>query len=322
MGSPSNEGPDGTLNIAIFLCLVIPAAVIYAFATSVPPVEPIDATWFEFEPLKIDDSRIKAERKKNLEGVNLDSGKAEIETLHAAIRKANLLQFAPIQREVTTRSNAEIEFAANEVITKLNGIESFVETSAPLMHACQTHVTTLLADVKAGKITLEQAQKPAPEQYGAYMEACGNAVKLLLDGKLIQENGEWSNPDTGPIILELLGRLRYAFILHLRKNAWEQITPYEREILWRWRIEDPQAYSYKERLDYLSRATEETLGYSPDIARGRLFFVNDFKRDARRTFEEQCKKHPQDRQLARACEWLKNNVAMKDPNPDGAPEDF
>ena len=42
----------------------------------------------------------------------------------------------------------------------------------------------------------------------------------------------------------------------------------------------------------------------------------------RRTFEEECKANPQDRQLVRACEWLRKNIAMKDAAPDGAPEDF
>jgi len=152
-------------------------------------------------------------------------------------------------------------------------------------------------------VSFETMSTTVPPGFEVYAETCGNALPMLKQVGVIDEKGRWIDADSGPALLELLNRLRFANIINLRKKATLSLGDYEREVLYRWRITNP-AIPALDRLSYIDSAEIEVKGFPADEMRGKLHFQAGDFRNAAASYKIACDKRPTDLQLQKYCEFL------------------
>ncbi|MEZ4461278.1 MAG: hypothetical protein R3E66_16475 [bacterium] len=156
-------------------------------------------------------------------------------------------------------------------------------------------------------LTYDTATTGVPPGFEVYAEACGNALPVLKQLALVDDQGQWIDPSNGPVMLEIFNRLRFAHIMSLRKDPVLMLTPHEREILYGWRVAN-KALSDPDRLRYITEAERYIPGFSAAEARGRFYFEKGDITRAKAEFDGACAKRPADNQLQAYCRYLEKRA--------------
>lgn len=232
--------------------VLVLAVVGYAVASVVLAPE-ISEDDIVFEPLQVDRDRLLEERKERASDVQPERAGDDLERLRESARQANEMSFQSSTKVERETLNEKLSVYANQIMPAY-GYDGFVYSAEPLFIECGKGLEELLDAVQRGQISIDDANQDLPEDtFERYRKNCGNVLPMLVEQGLVTEEGEWS-VEAGPAIFDVLNRYRWAHIIDDRRRAIMQLTPYEREILMRWRIEDAEAFDNAERWRFLEQA--------------------------------------------------------------------
>lgn len=303
-----------TLYVSVALCLGIAAAAFAFFSGKAEPISPVTIDSFQFDPIQLDRSRLKAERAERESAFEPGDGTDAIEKLQAGVMKANVLSFENVNPDTVRQVEIEIEFAADEAASAAGGYEHFVEFGAPLFHACQNEVEQVLEAIAADRVAFETMTQDPPEEFDGYRKSCGNVLPELKRSGLVDTSGRWTNAELGPVLLDIFYRYRFGSIIALRTPALQQLLPYERELFWRWQIET-EHFNMKARLSaarkgIAARTDSET--YPTPLELAKLYVQVDEFQLAQESLQPWCDKNPTERQLQRYCSFIDKHQSDHD----------
>lgn len=280
------------------LCIITLGFVFSSTTTSshtAANLDTIPADPTRFASFTIDTQRLNKERQQQQSEARLGSVEQELTHLYSVVRRANLAQFPPQANESRTDPvvlNAELTFAADDVLPA-SGVRGFTAAGEPLFAACNEGIEELLKAIRLQSIPLDEARSnPSSERFQQYRENCGNALPTLIQHGLIDPKGRWAKP-FAPALFEILNRFRWAHIIHARLPARLQLAPYEYELLMRWRIEDPDAFTRAERRDFIRQAASELNDFDPILAEVLLDNETKSHSQALEHLRELSEKHPE-----------------------------
>ena len=304
--SPTAPGIGPALWVAILLCLAIGVGILVWAEADAPEHAAVSEETFRFEPLRADTDRIDSERTR-LRGTETYDTEA-VEELRRLYREANRAQFNPPSVEELQAMQKGLAFQAEEALLDTD-VGGFVAAGRPIFEACVEGLDALLADVRSGTISLEDAQRNPPEAtYAGYRDNCGNVLAFLRQTNLVDAEGNWTNRQTGPAVFSVLGRYRWAHLIDLRAPPMAQLTPAERELLIRWRIENSEAYPPAKRRQFIEDARRHLEGYPALQAEGRLAIERGDWKTGLARWQQACEAAPDDAELQAQCAWLRQKV--------------
>lgn len=299
--SPTEPHPiHPVLWIAFGICLACIVLLGVAFSTTKTTnhsnsyADSANSDPTRFEPLTIDSARLKRERREQQSEAQLGTVDKELSHLYSVIRQANSAQFPPQNGQNQTDQillAAEVTFAADEVLPA-SGVRGFTAVGEPIFAACNEGIEELLKAIRINNVSLDEAKEnPPPARFQKYRENCGNAFPMLLQHGLVTTDGRWAKPYASTIF-DILNRYRWAHIAHARLPARLQLSPYEYELLMRWRIEDPDAFSRGERQKFITQAAAEIRDYDAPLAEVLLSNEGNDRLQALEHLRELSEKHP------------------------------
>lgn len=301
---------DPTIGITLLLLLI---GVVGFAAYRVMTAPEISDEDIGFEPLVVDTDRLLEEREERAQGADAERAGENLERLRATARKANAMSFgSPSQVERKTTSKT-LSILADQIIPAY-GYDGFIYSAEPLFIECGKGLEELLEAIRRGQITAEEASSALPEDtFEAYRNNCGNVLPVLLEQGLVSSEGEWTS-ESGPAIFDVLNRYRWAHVINDRRRAIRQLTPYEQEILMRWRIEDARAFDTSERWRFLEQARNLLEDYDVNWAAGVLSMRDGNLAQARDYFDKAAAsdEHPLAEDIV---EYL--DVRMRENNEEG-----
>ncbi|TXD36293.1 hypothetical protein FRC96_09430 [Lujinxingia vulgaris] len=302
MHSPRPPAPPAmspAIAVALAGCalLVIGALLWKAFG---PPPEPQWAgddtaqvrSGLDFPPLIIDAEELQRARQVHDEEVELSAEhQAQHEALLNAIKDANRAQFSDADPIDARALQARIDELSASLVPA-TGPRGFVPLGSSLFDACATSLEELLAAVRRGALTLEDASTaPALPRFASYREHCGNVVPVLREHNLLTDDAVWKTPSSR-LIFDILQRYRFAEIIHTIQPTRLQMAPYEYEMLTRWRIEDAEAFDVRTRRRFLSRVSPIIPDYDVALAHARLDVHGKSPEEAIPRFQQLASEHP------------------------------
>lgn len=312
--SPSKApGIGPALWAGLLLCLALGVGILFYAQGSSPDLSEVSEASFAFQPLRADTSRIESERTR-LRGTKTYDTES-IEALRELYRDANRAQFGTPDVAVLQELQKGMAFQAEEALLDTD-VGGFIAAGRPIFEACEEGLAALLSDIQSQKISLDDAQRNPPEQaYEAYRRNCGNVLPFLRQTNLVDAQAKWTDPDSGPAVFGVLSRYRWAHLIDLRARPMAQLTPAERELLMRWRVEDTQAYPTAKRREFLKQADAELEGYPALLAEGRLAIESGDWEAGLRHWEKACAASPGDAALRAQCDWLRAKVGSQGSGP-------
>ncbi len=189
------------------------------------------------------------------------------------VRLANDHQFKtkPVPTKTDEELRLGLEVGASELL-QATSPHVFVEVGSPIYGECAKGLESLQKDLAAKKLTLEAAiEDPDYETYSSYRRSCGNVLGMLKARRLVDKQGQWQDPSTGPALLELLQRYRWAFLANTQHRPQELIAPADLKALTRWRIGAVESFSHEERFQSARTARESESGYPSAMALALLY---------------------------------------------------
>lgn len=301
MSHPSevDENPAGFLNVIAAVTFLGAVSVLIALFVMAPKAPPVTEESFN-PPLSVDADRLEAEREKRFGDVDLDAAKEEVEQLHEAARQLYSSEFGGDAAARRSAYNA-VAFAANDVMTAV-GMDGYMAAGETMFDACREGLDELRAAVKAGEISSEEAALDPGDRFDTYRENCGAAWGELTKKKVIEPDGDWSDPDVGPHILELSNRYRWATVLDLRLPRHRQFTPYELEVFTRWRV-GHRDFPFERRKAWAALLEESNPAAAQELLGNLAFEARDLASTLTH-YRAACDLAPKDVSLRARCEWL------------------
>ncbi len=273
----------------------------------------------EFAPIEVDRARLDAERADKYEEARKALEQSPPSEFLDLVRTVNNQQFiddADKRRETARK----LSFKANDVITKTD-YDAFVAAGQPLFEKCRAGLEVLLEAVRTGSVDLETAgSEPDPETFATYRTNCGKLLPTLRERGLIDSEGYWTEPTAlSKAIFGILQRLRWANIINTRRPPLMQLTAYERTLLTRWRIEDPDAYDRDKREAFLTRVERNPdpfPEYDVRMARARIAFQSGDLSGAAEVLKSAIREGDGETdKYGRALKWLERRIQ---DDPEGA----
>lgn len=293
--------PQRLLNVILVLTLLCAVGGIAAIVVTAPEIPPVDETSFRTS-VEVDESRLDEERAFLYQNVDLRAHTEKIAALQKSVREANLLQFGTPSPKALRDAAVMNTYNANEVLAATS-IEGVMLAGNEVFEACQAGLAELQAALASKKITAQEARTDPGERFATYRENCGNAFGPLEEMALIRPDGAWVDPAVGPTILDIFNRFRWATILDARRPALQQLTPYDYELLTRWRAANP-AFPVQKRIEWVERAARELPGLARDELLGNLHFEAGDRSAATEAYARACARRQQDLHLQAKCAWL------------------
>ncbi len=299
--SPPEQHPiHPILWTAFGLCLTCVVVVGVLLATNAStdnsnsPTDIANSNPTRFAPLTIDTARLLRERREQQSEAQLGEVDRELSHLYSVVIRANQAQFPP--QDSQTQPDpvllaAEVTFAADEVLPA-SGVRGFTAAGEPIFAACNEGIEELLKAIRIKNVSLAEAKENPPlARFKKYRENCGNALPMLLQHGLVTPDGRWAKPYAATLF-DILNRYRWAHIAHARLPARLQLAPYEYELLMRWRIEDPDAFSTNERKQFIAQAAAEIRDYDSLLAETLLENESKDRTQAVEHLRNLSEKHP------------------------------
>jgi hypothetical protein len=295
-----------SVTIGVFIALVAGAALFYNFVSKAEELVVVTDQSFAFGKLEIQSDKLDRERKSMQATISADNAQL-VNDLQVAVRAANLAQLGGSKMS-NPQHEVAVQFAADEAAVAVpDGYKNFVSLGDDLYHECLTAFAGVQSALESSAVTFDAASASVQPGFEVYAETCGNALPMLKQVGIVDEKGRWIDADSGPYMLELLNRLRFANIISLRKKPTLSLGDYEREILYRWRVANP-AIPVLDRMRYIDTAETEVKGFPANEMRGNLYFQSGDFAKAAASYEIACAKHPADMQLKKYCAFLDNKI--------------
>jgi len=295
-----------SVTIGVFAALVLGAALFYNFVSKAEELVVVTDQSFDFGKLEIQSGKLDLERKSMQAKVSAQNAKL-VKELQVAVRAANLAQLGGSKMS-NPQHEIAVQFAADEAAVAIpDGYKNFVSLGDDLYHECLTAFTGIQSALASSSLTFEDASTSVQPGFEVYAETCGNALPMLKQVGVVDDKGQWIDPDSGPYMLELLNRLRFANIISLRKKPTLSLGDYEREILYRWRVTNP-TIPVLDRMRYIDSAETEVKRFPANEMRGNLYFQSGDFAKAAASYEIACTKHPADLQLKKYCDYLNHKI--------------
>jgi hypothetical protein len=283
------------------------------------PPEPM-----EFAPIEIDEDRLDRVRAKKYGEARKALTANPADALLSAARRLNDLQFDETRegRQKLQKLARKISYMANDVIPR-TGYDGYIAAGEPMFSACQQGLDELLSAIASGSIPFEKAStNPPADRFETYRNNCGPILPLLEKRRIVTREGEWRQPaDRYRTITQILQRFRWATTIRDRRPALMQLTDYERRLLMRWRIEDPEAYPAEKRRSFLARIEREeglVEDYDTALARATLAWQLDDRERAAKLLRKALREHP-DR--SKHYEWRIRWIEDQMTGSEGAKSD-
>jgi hypothetical protein len=277
-----------------------------------------------FPPLEIDRAELKRQRADRYgEARKTIRGTDQLSRLHEVVRRANERQFTSHpksndEEETKTRRElrANIKQASHDVIT-LTGYDGYIASGEPIFEACRGGLERLLEAIRSGRISLERARtRPDAERFEAYRRNCGQLLPRLLELGLVDDGGRWASPpDRSREILEILQRYRWAFNISNSRRPLLQLTPYERELLFKYRIRNAEGFEIGDRRRFIEQIASDP-GLLPEydvhLARARLAYESNGPQAAREALKRGIEAGDGDiERYRRLLEWLNSRSSRQ-----------
>ncbi len=304
---PPEESSNHSANLAVGLCLLIALGAFAVIVAKAPTVGTVTDESFAIVPPQVDAERLAADRAKHYGAVDFDAIAKPLAELEKSVRAANNLQFGALDAQGAHDLQIMTLHQANDVITK-SGIEGFIPSGANMYKACAAEFEKLLAAVRSQKLTADQAEKDPGDEFAEYRSQCGNAFGPLVKSGVIKASGEWSDPVSGPLVFDIMNRFRWATVLDMRLPPSQQLSPYEYEVLTRWRA-SIRAVPVAKRLEWVVAAGRELPSFPQHELIGALLLEKGDGVGALGAYEEACKLRRTDLLLQRKCEFLRGRMA-------------
>lgn len=209
-----------------------------------------------FPVLEIDERQLERARRDFYEDPELELIEDDVESLRSTFQKANLTQFPD---HGTSRDLPEEQLLhkttilASEVLL-VSGVRGFQLVGQPIFDQCSQGLDELLQAIQREDLTLERAlEDPPAEHFESYRKNCGNFLPFLRQRQLVSPQGEWNHPQ-GSELVHILQRYRWGDLIGNQFPVHYQMSPYELEIFFRWRVEDNDAFTPSERQRFFDRA--------------------------------------------------------------------
>ena len=305
MAHPQTEHdpqPHRFLNVVMATILAGFVGALISIVLGAPVKPSVDADSFRTQ-VDIDAERLREARAAKYGGVDLAPHAQEVAELRDAVRSSHELQFRPAAPSETRNAMVINLYAANEVLAATN-LEGFMLAGTDVFEQCLEALDELRAAVKSGNLAIEKARVDPGPDFQKYRQNCGNALPTLIDTKIMRPNGDWVDPRVGPVMFDIINRLRWASILDLRKPPQQQLTNYEYELLTRWRASN-ELFPVDKRIEWVQEAASHVPEHAANEIVGNLHLEAGDVPAARDAYEKACATAKRDDMLLHAkCEWL------------------
>ena len=308
-GATAEHSSAHSLNGVMTLCAIIIAACVGYLIAKAPKIEPVTAESFILRPPVVDAEALRQARAAHYPKVDVAAAQAEIDALMQAVHAANAMQFGAPDGKAIHDAQIVTVHKATDVVAKI-GMDAFVVAGEPLFAGCAESFSALQRAVKSGGVTQEAAAADPGDDHAQYRKTCGNAWEPLVRSGVLQANGDWSDAVSGPLVFDIMNRFRWAAILDLHKPPWHQLSPYEFEILTRWRAA-MTAVPIERRVQWVVSAGKALPSLPTHELLGSLLFEKQDYVGALGAFEEACAVRKTDIALQRKCEFLRARVGQQ-----------
>ncbi|MFW5966571.1 MAG: hypothetical protein ACOCV2_03585 [Persicimonas sp.] len=280
---------DPTFAITLVLCALLAGGFGYWRMSSIPQVTEEDLT-FDGD-LDIDADRLERQYRETYGDIDLERVEEDWQALLDVGQRANEAQFEETSTSDRNELSVELKLLGHQVVPT-TGYDGFVVSGEPLFEGCHEGLETLLKDIQSGDIDLETAREDPPKDaYDKYRKNCGNLLPHLLDRGLVTEEGEWGF-EGAKTMVQILHRYRWAHIIYNEKRPRAQLTPYEVELMDRWRLELAEGLSEEDRRRSLERLDKGNADYEVDYARAILAYESGDYEEALEQFEKLAEEKP------------------------------
>lgn len=249
----------------------------------------------EFPRLDIDTQKLQQSRRAHYTEPDLETIDGEIDQLYTAFREINSMQFPshdPDGGDSSEQLELLIEYLAGQIVSATRA-DGFAVVGKPLFEQCLQGLDELIAEVSSGNLPMSQALKDPPaDRFSLYRDNCGNLLPELQAHELVSSDGEWLHPQ-GRTLVDIFQRYRWADLVRKDYPLHAQLSGYELQIFFQWRIESTPAFSAGQRHQFLLQAAP----YLPDdydtrLTEARLDTLDEDSDQARARFQQLRDEHP------------------------------
>lgn len=312
----SAKGIDPTFAVTLVLCALLAGGFGYWRMSSIPQVTEEDLT-FEGD-LDIDADRLQRQYRETYGDIDLESVSEDWQALLDTGQRANQAQFQETSTSEQNELTVELKLLAHQIVPT-TGYSGFVVSGEPLFEGCHEGLETLLEGIRSDDIDIETARQNPPEDtYDEYRRNCGKLLPHLVDRGIVTEAGEWSF-DGAKTMVQILHRYRWAHIIYNEKRPRAQLTPYELELMDRWRLEIAEGLSPEDRRTALRRLDKSDVDYDVDFARALLAYQSAKYEEAVEQFEQLAEEKPGQHYEAYA-DFVREKIEPDSSTSDGADE--
>lgn len=303
------------------LCVGLAASLAWFFHSSAAPLVDVQKQYFLNPPVSVSAEALEKSRADfyGLSQLPKDDAFAAYRTVYHA---ANLLQFAEPSDAEMEEMSKEIALARNDALLKVPEIKQFVMIGEPIFEACNKELGMLLDDILEQRVSMDDALAPnLGPTYDLYMRNCGHAMPQLRKHELVTANGEWRRPQDGPLVFDVLQRMRFALQNADRIPQHLAVSPEDYRVWAQWRLMWPEAFSPSERYAGLARLQDNPPA-GMNLDRIEAFIAasaGDWNR-ARKAFQRVCDDGAATAQDFQACSYLNSQHAPPagPDEPEGA----
>lgn len=295
---------SNSLAISLVLVFLLAVALAALFRSSAQPVDP-GLSQLGVPTLNISISKLTQERAQVAKPRPTP---AELETFFAQVREINRLQFGEHDEKTLEDASILLMEAVNELAVAQGSYQHLLSSSDPLIHECQNSFDPVLSALNSKSLTWSDATTDPPKAFDAYRNACGNVLPIMESLQLIRKDGTWVDPKNGPPLFSILNRLRIASLVHDRIPSVQQLTPYERDILYTWRFGSP-ALKIEDKIRFAETAVFDIPKFPKDEWIGRIYYDAGMLNEATEAYNRACAERKADSALQAKCQKLQEKLA-------------
>jgi hypothetical protein len=249
---------------------------------------------FDLGPFRYDVERLQAQWRAERESFPLEVG-ADENRLMQAFYRINAEASEDLDDTRLSALNDRFVVDVSQYLA-VHGPRAYRAVGWVLADAFREALDGCLAEARAQGVppwTLLAGDDP---RVAEWRQRLGNFFSLARRSGLVDELGELREDPTLPIVL-----FRYRWLAFAEDSSGPSLmTPYERVVMWRWRIEAAQGIPTMQRLAMLDQIESDYDGpLAADAVRGVLYYRGGDLEQARRYLRRAAASHPDDLRYAR-----------------------
>lgn len=250
----------------------------------------------EFPRLAVDTQKLRDSRRAHYQEPDLDTIEDEVKQLHTAFREINRVQFpshSPDEENSSEQLELLIPYLAGQIVSTTRA-DGFAIVGEPLFEQCLEGLDQVLAAISSDNLPMSQAlEDPPANRFSLYRNNCGNLLPELTAHELISTGGEWLHPE-GRILVDIFQRYRWADLVRKDYPLHAQLSDYELQLFYQWRIESAAAFSLDQRKQFLIQAAPFLPeDYDASLTQARLDALEANSDQAVSRFQQLRNEHPE-----------------------------